>query len=107
MSDELDPEISALLGSSGGAASDAEPVEDLIEDVETLDDDVGAGSSFGSDFGNMFGASSGQARPASASSGPRTIHDVDLSKTGFNKLEKLVNDTPSDVYDDPKYTKPV
>ena len=100
MSDELDPEISALLAGSNSASS-ADDVDDLIEDVETLEDEP---EEVGGNFGNLFGAPPAAKKPA-LSSGKRTIHDVDLSKTEFAPLEKLVNDTPSDVYDDPKYYK--
>lgn len=37
--------------------------------------------------------------------GPNSLHDVDLSKKEFAPLEKIINDTSSGVYDDPKYYK--
>ena len=107
MSDELDPEISALLSgmpgpssasSAGGKPSFSSDADD-IDDVEMLDDEVET-----EDFGNIFGSQPEKVKPVSRA-GKRTIHDVDLSKTSFDPLEKLVNDTPSDVYDDPKYYK--
>ena len=104
MSDELDPEISALLGGGGAmkSTSASDSVDDLLDDVETLDDEESSDGDEG--FGNLFGAAPQKAQPAPRS-GSRTIHDVDLSKTAFAPLEKLVNETPSDVYNDPKYYK--
>jgi len=38
-------------------------------------------------------------------SSSKTIHDVDLSKTEFTKIEQLTNSTPSNIYDDTTYYK--
>ena len=103
MSDELDPEISALLNRmpAGNSDADIDTLDDSLEEVEEIGDvdEVEEES-----FGGMFGASP-SAKKSSSSGGPRTIHDVDLSKTEFAPLDKLLNDTPSDVYNDPKYYK--
>ena len=96
--DELDPEISALLQEMPGAPSSNNSTDDLVDDVETLDEEEPV------DFGNLFGSKPSKLQPASRM-GKKTIHDVDLSKTSFDPIEKTLNDTPSDVYDDPKYYK--
>ena len=36
---------------------------------------------------------------------PGSIHEVDLSRTCFQKIENLKNETPNGFYDDPKYYK--
>ena len=63
MSDELDPEISALLGGGGAkvTAPADDSVDDLLEDVETLDDEESSDSNEG--FGNLFGAAPQKAQP--------------------------------------------
>ncbi|MBQ7753095.1 MAG: hypothetical protein IJR80_05505 [Treponema sp.] len=99
MSDELDPEISALLNKMPQQDSDAdiESLDDPLDEVEELEDDS-------LDSVNPFGAAP-QKQKSSTAMGPRTIHDVDLSKTCFEPIEQIVNDTPSDDYNDPKYYK--
>ena len=106
MSDELDPEISALLNKMPADSSDAEieSLDESLEEVEEIGDMDEADGLEEDVFGGMFGAKPA-AKKSPVSSGPRTIHDVDLSKTEFAPLDKLVNDTPSDVYNDPKYYK--
>ncbi len=78
MSDELDPEISALLGGGGAkvTAPADDSVDDLLEDVETLDDEESNDGDEG--FGNLFGATPKKAAQPAPRSGSRTIHDVDL-----------------------------
>ncbi len=106
MSDELDPEISALLNKMPAGNSDAaiDTLDDSLEEVEEIDEIGDADELEEENFGSMFGAKPAVAKSASRA-GPKTIHDVDLSKTCFEPIEKLVNDTPSDVYNDPKYYK--
>ena len=89
MSDGLDPEIAALLANSGGndSAGDA-PADDA--DVMTLDSPSAADSAGFS---------------GSASASRKSIHEVDLSRKEFAPIEKFVNDTPSDVFNDTKYYK--
>ena len=89
MSDGLDPEIAALLANSGGNDSAGEaPADDA--DVMTLDSPSAADSAGFS---------------GSASASRKSIHEVDLSRKEFAPIEKFVNDTPSDVFNDTKYYK--
>ena len=81
----LDPEIEALL-------SAAEIESDIsIDDIEELPSDS---KSKNFQQKNSFSNGSG-----------KTVHDVDLSKTEFAKIEQLTNPTPSNVYDDTTYYK--
>ncbi len=75
MSDGLDPDIAALLTQSGNNASD----------------DAGAAKN------------SKVSKSRSASN--KSVHEVDLSRTEFEPIEKFVNDTPSQVYNDTNYYK--
>ena len=86
MEDELDPEIAALLAN---AATKANTV--------SKNDSVGASSSFRSSKTNV--------ENSTAPKKQRSIHEVDLSQKGFDPLPKLLNDTPSDVFNDTKYYK--
>ena len=88
MSDGLDPEIAALLNQTGGASdsSASEPVDVGSFDIPDTSDSTSSA-------------------PASSSGSGRSIHDVDLSRTEFAPIEKFVNDTPSDVFNDTKYYK--
>ena len=91
MSDGLDPEIAALLAQSGdGASAGDAPAES------------DAGFSFDSP---SDGAAAEFSSSGSSSGGSRSIHEVDLSRKEFAPIEKFVNDTPSDVYNDTKYYK--
>ncbi len=89
MSDGLDPEIAALLSQSGNseAADDA-----AVESTNAF----------------SFDSPSTKSSAGSSSSGSgsnKSIHEVDLSRKEFAPIEKFVNDTPSDVYNDTKYYK--
>ena len=86
MSDGLDPEIAALLANSGGGDSAGDAAVDT-SDITTLDSPSAA------DFS------------ASSSGSNKSIHEVDLSRKEFAPIEKFVNDTPSDVFNDTKYYK--
>jgi len=83
MSDELDPEISALLNKSAEFSSINEVSSS--DDVDVLEEDSEA-------FGNV---------PSKNGS----IHEVDLNRTQFTILPKTLSDIPSEVYNDPKYYK--
>ena len=86
---ELDPEIAALLSNA----------QTSVED-EQVKEPAGAFSfrkGFSKKNVNITGE---EPRQRTAS-----IHEVDLSKTSFNPITKLTNDTSSQIYDDPKYYK--
>ncbi len=93
MAEDLDPEIAALLGN--GAVTDVTP--DAGTEPSPAQDDP---------FAALSDSSSDKKQDA-GHKGSGSIHNVDLSITGFAPLEKLVNDTPSDVYNDTKYYKTV
>ena len=93
MAEDLDPEIAALLGN--GAVTDVTP-DAGTEPFPAQDDPFAALSD-----------SSSEKKQDAGHKGSGSIHNVDLSITGFAPLEKLVNDTPSDVYNDTKYYKTV
>ena len=82
MSEELDPEIAALL-SSGESA----PAENKY-DVKAAELKLKAKE----DYENRTSAG-------------RSIHDVDLSQTCFAPIEKPCLDTPSTIFNDPNYYK--
>ncbi|MBP5520192.1 MAG: hypothetical protein J6X84_06410 [Treponema sp.] len=75
MSDGLDPDIAALLTQSGNNASDD------------------------------AGAAKNSKVSKSRSGSNKSVHEVDLSRTEFEPIEKFVNDTPSQVYNDTNYYK--
>ena len=81
----LDPEIEALL-------SAAEIESDIsIDDIEEL--------SSSSQINNH------QQKNSLSNNSGKSVHEVDLSKTEFTKIEQLINPTPSKVYDDTTYYK--
>ena len=81
----LDPEIEALL-------SAAEIESDIsIDDIEELPSS--------SQINNH------QQKNSLSNNSGKSVHEVDLSKTEFTKLEQLINPTPSKVYDDTTYYK--
>ena len=91
MSDGLDPEIAALLAQSGGGEADTGDSADPIASTDGL---------------TLDSPSEDAAASLSSSSGSsKSIHEVDLSRHEFAPIEKFVNDTPSDVYNDTKYYK--
>lgn len=81
----LDPEIEALL-------SAAEIESDIsIDDIEELPSS--------SQINNH------QQKNSLSNNSGKSVHEVDLSKTEFTKIEQLTNPTPSNVYDDTTYYK--
>ncbi|MBO4857422.1 MAG: hypothetical protein J5527_02775 [Treponema sp.] len=82
---ELDPEIAALLSNTGSSYN----AEDALASIEETD----------------ITPSKPTDKTSFTSSGNSSLHTVDLNKKGFDKIEQLVNDNPSDVFDDPKYYK--
>ena len=89
MSDGLDPEIAALLNQAGDASSDS----GASQEIEAAS------------FDSPGTASSASSSSSSAAGSSRSIHEVDLSRTEFAPIEKFVNDTPSEVFNDTKYYK--
>lgn len=85
---ELDPEIAALLSSATSA-----PVEEYKAPNQALKLSKG----FSADNVDIYGT---DAAPRKLS-----IHEVDLSRTGFDKIENKLLEFPEDTYDDPKYYK--
>ena len=85
---ELDPEIAALLANTQETVS--------IEDIDALPDSDAP-----------FDRSLLSKNEGITSSTPldNSIHTVDLSKKGFDKIDKFLNDNSSGVYDDTKYYK--
>lgn len=88
---DLDPEIAALLSSSEKSA-----------DVETAEFQPISG-----DVNSIAKKSSLFSTPNTQESGQKSIHTVDLSQSGFDPIENLLNETPSDVFDDAQYYKTV
>lgn len=81
----LDPEIEALL-------SAAEIESDIsIDDIEELPSS--------SQINNH------QQKNSLSNNSGKSVHEVDLSKTEFTKIEQLTNPTPSNIYDDTTYYK--
>lgn len=86
MSEELDPEIAALLAQSEGSADTV--VEDYIPNptnkqslfTKTVDEVINPVKN-------------------------KSVHEVDLSVSCFDPLEKMLNETPATFYDDTKYYK--
>lgn len=91
MEDELDPEIAALLANSDSGAG-ASIQEEASNDIFSA-----AAPSFSST--SSFAASETPPRRSNS------IHDVDLSQKCFAPLPKLLNETPSQVFNDTKYYK--
>ena len=93
MGDQLDPEIAALLSSAGTSSSETEI---SLDDINNMPDSP------------VTSERKSPSEPFSApAGGVKSVHDVDLSKTSFPPLAKLLNDAPSNVYNDPKYYKTV
>lgn len=93
MSDGLDPEIAALLSQSGSSSSQQEI---SLDDIENMPDTP------------IPMSKKLMPTDEDTSSGPvgsKQVHDVDLSKSGFQEIVKFTNDESSGVYDDPKYYK--
>ena len=96
MSDGLDPEIAALLAQAGNSEGSEASVEQS---------DAGSFESF--DPLSDGGSAEPSANSGKSASGSRGVHDVDLSRHQFEPIEKFVNDTPSEVFNDTKYYKTV
>jgi hypothetical protein len=90
--EELDPEIEALLANTAGKQSG----DDILDSVEEVELDVPTNRK------SLFTKSVDE---VVHNSGTKSIHEVDLSKKCFAPLPKLLNEKPSDVFNDTKYYK--
>ena len=91
MEDELDPEIAALLANS-------------VANYENAQDDA-SDNSFASDVPSFNSSSSNDFSVDAPAKKTNSIHEVNLSQKCFSPLPKLLNDTPSQVFNDTKYYK--
>lgn len=90
--EELDPEIEALLANTAGKQTG----DDILDSVEEVELDVPTNRK------SLFTKSVDE---VVHNSGTKSIHEVDLSKKCFAPLPKLLNEKPSDVFNDTKYYK--
>ncbi len=79
MSEELDPDIAAILSSAENYTNQSALKLSFSKNSESMDDEQ--------------------------SSKKKSIHNVDLSVKEFAPITKFTNDTPSDVFNDTKYYK--
>ena len=94
---DIDPTIAALLESiPTDETSDSEDI-----DVSSFDSKSNSSSRFSFSFNNKTTDKSSSA----PTSGQKSIHTVDLSQKEFPPIEKILNDEPSKVFDDPNYYK--
>ncbi len=89
--EELDPEIEALLANTDEQTEDY--ILDSVEEVE-LDVPTNRKSLFTKSVDEVV-----------HNTGTKSIHEVDLSKKCFAPLPKLLNEKPSDIFNDTKYYK--
>lgn len=92
MEDILDPEIAALLGKEGDKS---DGLEDFA--IEEFTPNL-----IPSNRKSLFSKSVDEVVHGVKS---RSIHEVDLNRKGFEKIEKPLEDTPSQIFNDPKYYK--
>lgn len=92
---DIDPEIAALIANAESETTIS------IDDIDKLPDSPIPTKKMGMSKTAFYSMEDN----STSSLKPRTIHEVNLSKTGFDDLPKLKNETASDVYDDPKYYK--
>ena len=90
MSDELDPEIAALLSSTESTMSKKADLD--IENAGSFEEEPEVLSEADSDTGTRT---------------KHSVHDVDLGQKAFDPITQLVSDTPSEVFSDTKYYKTV
>lgn len=94
---DIDPTIAALLESiPTDETSDSEDI-----DVSSFDSKSNSSSGLSFSFNNKTTDKSSSA----PTSGQKSIHTVDLSQKEFPPIEKILNDEPSKVFDDPNYYK--
>ncbi len=94
---DIDPTIAALLESI--PTDETSNSEDI--DVSSFDSKSNSSSGFSFSFNNKTTDKSSSA----PTSGQKSIHTVDLSQKEFPPIEKILNDEPSKVFDDPNYYK--
>lgn len=94
---DIDPTIAALLESI--PTDETSNSEDI--DVSSFDSKSNSSSRFSFSFNNKTTDKSSSA----PTSGQKSIHTVDLSQKEFPPIEKILNDEPSKVFDDPNYYK--
>ncbi len=93
---DLDPEIAALLlGSEAMKAA-----EDTAAEPAAIATPVKSKPKAQKKI-------AGLTEPEPEEPGKKSIHRVDLNQTGFEPIEKLLNDTPSGVFDEAQYYKTV
>lgn len=92
MEENLDPEIEALLKNVGNSSDNADSILDNVEDIDIP-----------SKRKSLFSKSIDEV--VHGTGGSKSIHEVNLSKQSFEPLEKLLNDTPSEVFNDKTYYK--
>ncbi len=95
MNEELDPEIAALIANSEDGKADNS--DNILDNVEEFEVPTKRKSLFSKSVDEVVHGGSGN----------RSIHEVDLSKTTFDPLDKLVSDQPSEVFSDKTYYKTV
>lgn len=92
MEENLDPEIEALLKNVGNSSDNADSILDNAEDIDIP-----------SKRKSLFSKSIDEV--VHGTGGSKSIHEVNLSKQSFDPIEKLLNDTPSEVFNDKTYYK--
>lgn len=92
MEENLDPEIEALLKNVGNSSDNADSILDNVEDIDIP-----------SKRKSLFSKSIDEV--VHGTGGSKSIHEVNLSKQSFDPIEKLLNDTPSEVFNDKTYYK--
>lgn len=92
MEENLDPEIEALLNNVGNSSDNTDSILDNVEDMDVL-----------SKRKSLFSKSVDEV--VYGTGGSNSIHEVNLSKQNFEPIEKLLNDNPSEVFNDKTYYK--
>lgn len=92
MEENLDPEIEALLNNVGNSSSNTDSILDNVEDIDVP-----------SKRKSLFSKSVDEV--VHGTGGSKSIHEVNLSKQKFEPIEKLLNDNPSEVFNDKTYYK--
>ena len=91
MEEELDPEIAALISGTVNENSTEDSVDITVDEIDIP-----------TNHKSLFTKSIDEVVHGGRN---KSIHDVDLSKKEFAKIENPLNDTPSQVFNDTKYYK--
>ena len=91
MEEELDPEIAALISGTVNENSTEDSVDITVDEIDIP-----------TNHKSLFTKSVDEVVHGGRN---KSIHDVDLSKKEFAKIENPLNDTPSQVFNDTKYYK--